>query len=257
MNILLTNWFSLKSLSLSCLPLLFSLFLGCSGSPETPESFSEPDSLLQIIEKEIAQKKEVASFRKKVLPRDFQKKIEDYYPVIRKYAKRYGFDWRLIVAQILKESRFRENARSGKGAVGLMQIMPGTAEDIRREMDIEYIANNPRENITAGIYHLFKQLRYFRQANGDERMKLALAAYNSGAGHILDAQDIASFFQLNPNLWPSVRHTLPRLTRKDWQLHLEIWDLGIPPHGHFNGYRQTIAYVDDIVKNYYYLRKMY
>jgi membrane-bound lytic murein transglycosylase F len=236
---------------------LLLLILSCTLKPENPVTFSKSDSLLQIVETEIAQKKRIEQFRRNVLPRNFQEKIENYHPVIRKYAKRYGFDWRLIVAQILKESRFKENARSRVGAVGLMQIMPRTAKEIRQEMDIEYIANNPRENITAGIFHLYKQLRFFPKAKKDEKIKLALASYNSGAGRVLDAQEVAKFLHLNPNHWDSVRLSLPKLSRKNWQLHLEIWDLGEPPRGHFNGYKQTIEYVDDIIKNYTYLTRMY
>lgn len=234
------------------------LFLSCR--PHTPDirQKAEADSLVDIVEKRIAEKKKVEEFREKVLPSDFRQKIENYYSVIRKYSKRYGFDWRLIVMQILKESRFRENARSRVGAMGLMQIMPYTARDIRQEMDIEYIANNPRENITAGIYHLYKQLKYFPDADRENRIKLALAAYNAGAGRIFDAQDIARRLPgKNPQTWESVKACLPRLTAKDWRLHLEVWELGVPNYGYFYGYEQTIAYVDDIMRNYQLFTKMF
>ena len=131
------------------LAFLFSLEISCIHNVQDNELTADQDSLVKIIEKKVTEKREYEQFREKVLPRDFQDKIQNYYPVIRKYAKRYGIDWRLIVVQILKESKFKENARSNVGAMGLMQIMPGTAQEIRREMDIEYIANNPRENIAA------------------------------------------------------------------------------------------------------------
>jgi membrane-bound lytic murein transglycosylase MltF len=237
--------------------MVLSILHTCSSKTEAPTQYTREDSLLQMVKEQIAEKKMLDIFRERVLPRDFQNKIESYYPVIRKYAKRYGFDWRLIVAQILKESKFKENARSHKGAIGLMQIMPGTAREIHQEMDIEYIANNPRENITAGIFHLYKQLKYFPDAYSEEKIKLALAAYNSGAGRILDAQEIARFLKLDPNLWISVKMSLPKLSRDYWQLHLEVWDMGVPPRGHFNNSNQTIEYVDDIYTNYEYLTKMY
>lgn len=234
------------------------LFLvNCTPRQENVPTGREADSLVEMVEKRIAEKKRIEEFRRQVLPRDFQRKIENYYPVIRKYSKRYGFDWRLITMQILKESRFKENARSHMGAVGLMQIMPSTAKEIRREMDIEYIANNPRENIAAGIYHLYKQLKYFPDADRNNRIKLALAAYNCGVGHIFDAQDIARFLELNPQTWEAVKHCLPKLTSKDWRLHLEVWELGVPQYGYFYGYKQTINYVDDIIRNYQIFRKMY
>ncbi len=217
----------------------------------------ESDSLIQSVRAEIEKKREALEFRHKQLPGHVLRKIERYYPIIRKYAKRYGLDWRLIVAQILKESRFRENAVSNKGAIGLMQIMPYTAREITRELDIEYIQQDPRENIAAGIYHLYKQLKYFPEAKPPHRLKLALAAYNCGPGHVFDAQAIARYLGMDPNTWPAVRATLPRLTSKDWQLHLEVWELGIPRYGYFYGYKQTIDYVDDISRTYAYLKRIF
>ena len=238
------------------LPIVIVTF-GCTPRSDKVRNVAQRDSLIQMVEKRIAQKKELELFRSKALPLDFQEKIENYYPAIRKYAKRYGFDWRLIVVQILKESRFKENARSHVGAIGLMQIMPGTAREIRREMDIEYIANNPRENIAAGIYHLYKQLKYFPNADRSNRVKLALASYNCGAGRVFDAQSVAHFLELDPQNWEAVRFCLPKLTTKDWRLHLEVWELGIPKYGYFYGYNQTIDYVDKIIENYQIMKRMY
>lgn len=239
-----------RKLTCGLVVLLLMTLLGCQTRKEEPPVAAESDSLLKMVEKRIQEKKEIEEFRKRQLPRDFEEKIKRYYPVIRKYAKRYGLDWRLIVVQILKESRFKENARSHMGAIGLMQIMPSTAQDIRREMDIEYIANNPRENIAAGIYHLYKQLKYFPNADRTNRIKLALAAYNCGAGHIFDAQDIARFLELNPQTWEAVKVCLPKLTSDYWRLHLEVWELGVPKYGYFYGFNQTIDYVDHIWRNY-------
>jgi len=237
--------------------LLFPAIFGCQDTARNSARSDRSDSLVNMIEKRISEKKQIEAYRKRALPPDFEKKVRNYYPVIRKYAKRYGFDWRLIVVQILKESHFKERARSRVGAMGLMQIMPSTAREIRREMDIEYIANNPRENIAAGIYHLYKQLKYFPDTDRDNRLKLALAAYNCGAARIFDAQDIARALELNPQTWESVKTCLPKLTREYWKLHLEVWELGVPNYGYFYGYKETIAYVDDIIDGYNILKKMF
>jgi membrane-bound lytic murein transglycosylase F len=230
--------------------IIIMLNLACQRPVERDMLNAESDSLLNFVKKRIEEKKQYEEFRNSALPRDFENKVQNYYPVIRKYAKRYGFDWRLIIMLILKESRFKENARSHVGAMGLMQIMPSTAREIRREMDIEYIANNPRENITAGIYHLYKQLQKFPDADRQNRVKLALAAYNCGAGRIYDAQSVARYLGLDPQTWPAVRECLQKLTRKQWRMHLEVWELGVPNYGYFYGFNQTISYVDDITKNY-------
>jgi peptidoglycan lytic transglycosylase F len=234
-----------------------AMLLYCSMSSSDITGTADSDSLLNFIKKRIEQKKQIEDFRKKTLPKDFETKIENYYPVIRKYSKRYGFDWRLIVMQILKESRFRENARSHKGAIGLMQIMPSTAMELHQEMDIEFIANNPRENIAAGIYHLYKQVSYFPDANRDNRVKLGLAAYNSGIGRIRDAQSIARHLKMDSQTWSAVKFCLPKLTPQDWRLHLEIWELGVPNYGYFYGFQQTIDYVEEIMHNYQIFISMY
>jgi membrane-bound lytic murein transglycosylase F len=236
---------------------LIILGQGCTRHSEDPLNFVREDSLLSMVRERIDQKKQIDEFRKKFLPRDFEQKVERYYPVIRKYAKRYGFDWRLIVMQILKESRFKEDARSRVGAMGLMQIMPSTALDIRREMDIEYIANNPRENIAAGIYHLYKQLKHFPESDRTNRLKLALAAYNCGVARIFDAQTIARQLKYNPHSWETVKMCLPKLTADNWRLHLEIWELGVPDYGYFYGFDQTIDYVEDITSKYKIFTQIY
>ncbi len=182
--------------------------------------------------------------------RALSKMVIKYKPIIKKYAKRYGFDWRLIVAQIVQESGFKEKARSRVGAKGLMQIMPGTAKEIGRELEFEYIMKRPRENITAGIYHLYKQYRLFPEAKHEERLKLSLASYNCGAGHVFDAQKIAEYYRRPSNYWTEVRPYLAMLKKTDWQLHLQVWPTGKPQYGYFYGYNETIKYVDNIWEMY-------
>jgi len=90
--------------------------------------------------------------------------------LVEKYSVIYDLDQRLLHAVIRAESDYDQNAVSGKGAMGLMQLMPETG----KEYGVEDFFN-PEENIGAGAKHLKALLdRYF----GDTRM--ALAAYNAG-----------------------------------------------------------------------------
>ena len=242
--------------------LLALLIAGCGEEQSVNIVDSAADqSLVPMIEKQIAEKKQrealVEQFRQQHISKTIAEKIETYLPSIRKYAAWYGLDWRLIVAQILKESRFKENARSHVGAMGLMQIMPRTAQEITRELDIAYISKDPRENITAGIYHMYKQLQYFEEADPENQLKLALAAYNCGPARIFDAREIARFKNLDPDSWEAVRDCLPLLTRENWQLHLEVWPQGVPDYGYFYGSDQTIDYVDSIHEKYMLLIELY
>lgn len=95
-----------------------------------------------------------------------------YSQLVLPVAAKYGIDWRLVAAVIRAESGFNARAVSPKGAVGLMQVMPGTAA-LYGFKPIELY--DPAKNVEAGVRHL-KMLddRY----SGDVR--LILAAYNSG-----------------------------------------------------------------------------
>jgi soluble lytic murein transglycosylase-like protein len=91
-----------------------------------------------------------------------------YDPLIQKVAREQGVDVGLVRAVIQVESAYQARARSAKGAVGLMQLLPSTARQygVRNPYD-------PAANIEAGIKHLKSLLARFP-------LKLALAAYNAG-----------------------------------------------------------------------------
>ena len=91
-------------------------------------------------------------------------------PLIYQQSKIHDVDESLIKAVIYTESYFNPNATSNKGASGLMQLMPATAE--------KYGVNdlyNPRQNIIAGIKHLKYLLSRYPY-----KLKFAIAAYNAG-----------------------------------------------------------------------------
>lgn len=225
----------------------------CDTNDIAQNNLVNGDSLSTHIKKVIEEKKRYWDLKREFENSRYNKSLLKYRPVIRKYAKRYGFDWRLIVAQIMQESKFRQSARSRVGATGLMQLMPRTAKEITRDLevheyDVKYILKNPRENIAAGIYHLRKQYNYFQQADFTNRTKLSLASYNCGVGRVFDAQNIARYYNVSPNQWPNVSDYLTRLKKSDWELHLEVWPLGRPKYGYFYGYDETINYVDNIWK---------
>lgn len=175
--------------------------------------------------------------------------IDDYGSYIHKYSKRYGFDWRLILAVIKQESNFSMHAESHKGAFGLMQIMPQTGKSLADELDLEEVVS-PRNNIAAGIYYLWKLSESFNYADETNKLKLALASYNCGISRVQDAQDIVRFYKGNPYDWTSVSEALKKLSKEFSDLHLQVWDIPRPPGGYFSNYSQPVGYVENVMKYY-------
>lgn len=100
--------------------------------------------------------------------------LNEYSDTITLAARQHGVDPALVRALIHAESAFNPKARSNKGAMGLMQLMPGTA----RDMGVSNPAV-PDENIQGGVKYLAYLLDKF---NGDTT--LATAAYNAGPGAV-------------------------------------------------------------------------
>jgi len=111
------------------------------------------------------------------------KKDHLFHPIILKAAIRYEIDPALVKAIIMAESGYNPNAVSKRGAKGLMQLMPDTAE----ALGVEDIFN-PRQNISGGVRY-FKQL--VNRFDGD--IKLALAAYNAGSRKVRHYQGVPPF----------------------------------------------------------------
>jgi soluble lytic murein transglycosylase len=106
----------------------------------------------------------------------------EYKQIVRGHARNYNLDPALLAAVIYQESKFKADARSSSGAIGLMQLLPSTAKGIalhtggsRFEVDDLY---DPEINVRYGAWYL----RHLLQKYGDERT--ALAAYNAGQDNV-------------------------------------------------------------------------
>jgi membrane-bound lytic murein transglycosylase F len=141
-------------------------------------------------------------------------RLSRYSPFIKAAAKKHGFDWRLIAAQIYQESHLNPWAKSKAGARGLMQILPSTG----RSLGVNDLFD-PVQNINAGVQHLKNLFVHFKTAKGKDRLLIALAAYNIGQGHIHDARKLAKKKGLDPNKWESLSKTLPLLRYRKYYKH--------------------------------------
>jgi membrane-bound lytic murein transglycosylase F len=123
-------------------------------------------------------------------------KISPYDDLIKKYAAKIDWDWRLIAAQIYQESQFDPHAQSWSGAYGLMQTLPSTS-------GIDSADMTPEKSIAAGIEYIRITDGYWAKFVPDEKERIYfdLASYDVGVGHVIDAKNLAAKYGLDPAKW--------------------------------------------------------
>ncbi len=127
------------------------------------------------------------------------------------YSAYFGLDHRLSFAMIKCESGFNPRCVSHAGAMGLTQLMPGTAKAVGcgDPWDLE-------KNIRGGLKYLSDQLRAFSGRSNYEQCALGLAAYNAGPNAVKRAGGV-------PNIPETVRHV-----KKVTDLFYQLWKSGMP-----------------------------
>lgn len=131
---------------------------------ENDKEIKPSDVLEEDLKPEI---KEAVELKSKI---DLKAQSTNIDEIVETFSNKYGIDGDFIKAIIKQESGFNQNATSKKGAMGLMQLMPKTAESLG-VLD----AYNPTQNIEGGVKYLKSLLDKF-----DNNRELALAAYNAG-----------------------------------------------------------------------------
>lgn len=166
--------------------------------------------------------------------------LSPYDDLIKEYAVRLGWDWRMLAAVIFQESRFHIEANSPRGARGLMQTMPSTAK--RYEVSDLF---DPEQSIKAGVSLLAQLQKIFQDqaANEEELLKFTLAAYNAGAGRIRDCINYASHKGSDADTWDEIEAIIPEM-RDENNIQIDT-----VKHGVFLGH-ETIAYIDRVLSIY-------
>jgi membrane-bound lytic murein transglycosylase F len=162
--------------------------------------------------------------------------ISPYDDWFRQYAAIPGWDWRLVAAQAFQESRFNPAAHSWAGAVGLMQIMPKTAQQLHAN------PGDPRQAVEAACRYLWTLDGMWKDSIKDEkeRVKFILASYNVGTGHVQDAVRLAEKNGDNPRSWLDVSYWLIRKSKRS------VYNDPVVKHGFARG-TEPVAYVDQIL----------
>lgn len=125
--------------------------------------------------------------------------------LLKRHSATVGWDWRLLAAQTYQESRFKPDARSWAGATGLLQLMPPTAREFGVHNPLD-----PEDNVQGACKFLKWLTDYWTDRIPDEgeRLKFILASYNTGAGHVEDAQRLTEKYGGNPQKWDDVSYWL-------------------------------------------------
>lgn len=173
-------------------------------------------------------------------------KMLKYRELIEQHADKEGLDAHLVYALIVQESGFDEKAQSVVGAQGLTQLMPITAKELGVENPLD-----AAQNIAGAARHLRRLYNALSESPDAHRHQLVLASYNSGLGRVRDAQALVRHGKAgNPLFWEPVRITLSQLTEQHAHIHRQVWEIGKPPHGYFQGSDETIYYVGQVMRYY-------
>lgn len=160
-----------------------------------------------------------------------------YRTAFQNAGEKNDLDWRLLAAIGYQESHWDANATSPTGVRGIMMLTNDTANFLKvNDRD------DPAQSIAGGSRY-FKQIADQLPADIPEpdRTWMALAAYNMGVGHLIDARALTEKLGGNPNRWLDVRHTLPLLSQSRWYSQMR--------HGYARGH-QAVIYVGNI-RSYY------
>lgn len=129
------------------------------------------------------------------------KRFQDVAAIFEKYGEQYGIDYLMVAAQGYQESGLDQNAKSGAGAVGIMQLLPSTAAD--KNVGIPDISD-AESNIEAGVKYLdFIRNRYFNDPGIDRfnQTLFAFAAYNAGPARVANLRGKAEQQGYDPDIW--------------------------------------------------------
>ncbi|MGM8227340.1 membrane-bound lytic murein transglycosylase MltF [Cellvibrio sp. ARAG 10.3] len=166
-----------------------------------------------------------------------EKRLPRWEDGLKEAAAKFDLDWQLLAAISYQESHWNPAAESRTGVRGLMMLTLAAASDMGVKDRID-----PSQSIYGGAKYFRNLLdRIPARVTGDDRMYMALAAYNVGMGHLEDARVLTEIHGDDPNKWGDVRKYLPLLAKRQYYSKTK--------HGYARGW-EPVAYVKN-VRNYH------
>ncbi|EJY9565518.1 membrane-bound lytic murein transglycosylase MltF [Klebsiella aerogenes] len=217
------TWFSEKSEDNSLSAAMLDFF----------NSINEDGTLARLEEKYLGHGNDFDYVDTRTFLRAVQNTLPDLKPLFEKYARQ--IDWRLLAAIAWQESHWDPQATSPTGVRGMMMLTRNTAQSLglTDRTDAE-------QSLDGGMRYLQDMMAKVPEAiPKDERIWFALAAYNMGYAHMLDAMALTKKQKGNPNSWSDVKQRLPLLSQKPYYSRLK--------YGYARGH-EAYAYVENIRK---------
>ncbi len=158
-------------------------------------------------------------------------RISPYDSLVKRYAPKMGWDWRLLSSLIYHESRFNPEARSSRDAAGLMQVRTD-------KISIDSLMD-PVINLEFGAQYVARLQEMYSKTAADslETIKFVLAAFNAGESRINDCITYASKHGVDPGYWDNIVELIPEIPN-------------------FKG-NQTIAYVTVVLQTWSDYRELF
>lgn len=158
-----------------------------------------------------------------------------YDTVIKSVADSLDLDWLMLNAIIVQESGYNPGAKSFAGAVGLMQILP--------QFSVNEYQNlyDPGINISEGAKIIKEHLDHYAYLDSLNQWSFALATYNVGIGHMVDARRLVMDQNKDPNEWVNVEDALLKLMQRRYYENAR--------YGYCRGI-ETVQYVKEILNRY-------
>ena len=159
--------------------------------------------------------------------------LPDLRPLFEKYASE--IDWKLLAAISYQESHWDPLATSPTGVRGLMMLTRNTAQSLGLSA-----RTDAEQSISGGMRYIQDMMTKVPESvPQEERIWFALAAYNMGYAHMLDARALTAKQKGNPDSWADVKQRLPLLSQKPWYSKLT--------YGYARGH-EAYTYVENIRK---------
>ena len=176
-------------------------------------------------------------------------RLSDFDNHFRHASNITGYDWTLIAAIAYTESRFDSTAVSKAGARGVMQVMPNTLSSFNIPDSMHMDSKTNIMVATELLKALDRRFRYIR--NPKERINFVLASYNAGYGHVQDAMQLAKKHGKNRFVWHNSVDSFLIYKSKP-----EYYTDSVCRNGQFNGWRETLSFVNKVHRNWRRFEKM-